>query len=274
MSKADPRVVSAIVALLEDELSCTARRPIVLGICGSQGSGKSTLAVALAEKLEEDGRTCEILSLDDLYLPKSARERLAREVHPLLATRGPPGTHDVSLGIEVIDLLRAGSSVALPRFDKARDDRAVPSDWPRVEENCDVLLFEGWCVGAVPQDHADLAQPINDLEALEDTDGVWRRHTNTALAGSYQDLFSRIDRLVLLQAPGFEVVCDWRMQQEHDLRAAHPDGSQLMDDGQVARFVQHYERITRHILAEMPPRADLLVSLEAGRNPVSILPRT
>jgi len=270
MSKADPRVVSAIVALLEDELSCTARRPIVLGICGSQGSGKSTLAVALAEKLEEDGRTCEILSLDDLYLPKSARERLAREVHPLLATRGPPGTHDVSLGIEVIDLLRAGSSVALPRFDKARDDRAVPSDWPRVEENCDVLLFEGWCVGCTPQADEELLEPVNELERDEDPEGVWRSVVNLWLRGDYKELFAQIDMLVMLKVAGFEAVLANRRKQEEKLRAANPGASGVMDDAALVRFCQHYERLTRHMMEDLPRRADFTFSIGPDQSPESL----
>ncbi|MCB2064990.1 MAG: kinase [Novosphingobium sp.] len=251
-------------------LSECALRPVVLGICGAQGSGKSTVASALADRLEQAGVACAVLSLDDLYLPKPAREELAREVHPLLATRGPPGTHDIALGIEVLDALRAAEPTALPRFDKARDDQADPASWSRVEGQCQVLLFEGWCVGAVPQDEAELARPVNDLEAREDADGVWRRFVNTALAGSYQALFARIDRLVLLAAPGFDVVFDWRVQQEDELRAARPDGTGIMSRAEVARFVQHYERITRHVLAEMPSRADLLVRLDRQRKPVTI----
>ena len=104
MNKADPQLVAALRTLVDDAM-VQGGHPLVLGICGAQGSGKSTLAEALAERLERDGLACAVLSLDDLYLTRAERERLARGVHPLLATRGPPGTHDTSLGIAVLDAL-------------------------------------------------------------------------------------------------------------------------------------------------------------------------
>ncbi len=269
MNKADPQLVAALRTLVDDAM-VQGGRPLVLGICGAQGSGKSTLAEALAERLERDGLACAVLSLDDLYLTRAERERLARGVHPLLATRGPPGTHDTSLGIAVLDALKAGTPVRLPRFDKSKDDRVDPSGWPEVAGQCDVVLFEGWCVGALPQAAAALAMPVNELELTEDRNGVWRGFVNEALAGPYQDLFARIDRLVLLQAPSFEVVLGWRFQQEQELRARSGDNSAVMDRQQLPRFIAHYERITRYILAEMPGRADLVIKLDRDRRPIVI----
>jgi len=269
MTRADPAVLAAVHALIEDAMG-QGIRPLVLGICGSQGSGKSTLAAALADDLVSKGRTCAVLSLDDFYLTQAQRKRLASEVHPLCITRGPPGTHDVQLGIEVLDALRAGTPVRLPRFDKALDDRIDPADWPLIESHCDVIVFEGWCVGAMPQLPEALAQPVNALEQHEDPDGAWRRFVNAAVAGPYQQLFARIDRLVLLQAPRVEVVMDWRLQQEEELRARSGDKPGVMSSAQLARFIQHYERITRHILSEMPGRADLLIRLDEHRGPTAI----
>jgi D-glycerate 3-kinase len=243
----------------------TGPRPLILGICGSQGSGKSTLAQALADDL---GLRVAILSLDDLYLGKAARATLARDVHPLLATRGVPLTHDVGRGIAILDAVKAGERVTLPRFDKAADEPLPCADW-QVAGPLDLLIFEGWCVGAQPQDAAALRVPVNDLERAADPNGVWRRAVNDALAGPYQALFARLDRLVLLAAPGFEVVRDWRTQQEDELRArledAGRDPALAMDAAQIGRFVQHYERITRAILAEMPGRADLTLHLDPAR---------
>ena len=240
-------------------------QPFVLGVCGAQGSGKSTLSAGLAQRLNARGITAAILSLDDLYLSHDRRAGLAREVHPLFATRGAPGAHDVAHGLALLDAVKAGQGVTLPRFDKATDDPAPEAEWATLKGPLDVLIFEGWCVGARPQDQAALAQPVNALEAERDPHGVWRGHVNAALGGPYAELFARIDRLVLLAAPGFEVVERWRLQQEHALRDQAPDGARLMSDTEVATFIQHYERLTRHILSDMPRYADLVLRLNADR---------
>jgi D-glycerate 3-kinase len=234
----------------------------VLGICGAQGSGKSTLVAALAQRLENDGLRVAALSLDDLYLTRPERQRLAREVHPLLATRGVPGTHDVALGLATIAALARGEAALLPRFDKGSDDRLPESGWPRAPADADLLLLEGWCLGAAPQAKADLARSVNALEVEEDAGGSWRAQANAALSGPYRQLFAAIDRLVLLAAPNWEVVAKWREQQEAELRRTAPGA---MDPAKVARFIQHYERLTRWILTEMPQRADLTVRLGEAR---------
>lgn len=246
-------------------------RPMILGICGAQGSGKSTLARRLRERFEERGARVAVLSLDDLYLGRSARGSLAQEAHPLFATRGVPGTHDVELGVRLLDDLKAGRSVKLPRFDKGSDERLPESEWPQISA-ADMIILEGWCVGARPQDEADLIEPVNDLERDRDRDGRWRRAVNEALKGPYARLFGRIDRLLLLAAPNFLIVRDWRTQQEHGLRrrlrAEGKVGARVMSDDEVARFIQFYERLTRHILREMPGRADLTIRLDMARHPV------
>ena len=161
----------------------------VAGICGSQASGKSTLSAALVRRAADEGVPAVSLSLDDIYLTRAEREELARTVHPLLRTRGVPGTHDVALGLQVIAALERGEAALLPRFDKGTDDRAPQSAWDRAPANTRLLIFEGWCTGAVPQDEAALAEPVNALERDEDPDGSWRGHANHALAGEYRALF-------------------------------------------------------------------------------------
>ncbi|WP_309623733.1 kinase [Novosphingobium sp.] len=236
---------------------------LVVGICGAQGSGKSTLVAALAARLNQQGTACAALSLDDLYLRRAERAQLARDVHPLLATRGVPGTHDVALGMATIAALDRGEPAKLPRFDKGRDDRADEADWTCAPRGTQVLLLEGWCVGARPQGQVALIEPINALEAAEDREAIWRGYANAALAGAYQDLFGRIDLLILLAAPGWDVVAKWREEQEQVLRTAA--APRAMDPPEIARFIQHYERLTRWILTELPGRADLLVRLGAKR---------
>jgi D-glycerate 3-kinase len=256
---------AAPIAALAQAARAAKEATTVVGLCGSQGSGKSTLAKAVAALLRAGGLTVAVVSLDDLYLTHEARRKLAAEVHPLLATRGPPGTHDVALGVETLDALAGGGPVALPRFDKAADDPRPVRDWPVVAAPVDVAIFEGWCVGARAQGPARLVEPVNALERDEDPDGHWRTFVDTALAGAYPPLFERLDRLVLLAAPGFEVVAGWRAEQEAKLTARTGRG---LPPAEIARFVAHYERLTRWILAEMPARADLTIALGADRTPV------
>jgi D-glycerate 3-kinase len=242
------------------------RRTAVIGLCGPQGSGKSTIAAATVRLLEARGRSAVALSLDDFYLTRDARQRLAREVHPLLATRGPPGTHDPAMAGFAIEQLRTRGKVTLPVFDKAADTRKPRGQWPTVASPVDVIIFEGWCVGARAQGLAALAQPVNDLERDEDPQGIWRTYVNDQLDGPYQELFAKLHDLVLLQAPGFEVVAGWRAEQEAKLRARTGQG---MDEAELARFVAHYERLTRWILSEMPERANWVVPLDAERTPLA-----
>lgn len=239
----------------------------VVGLCGPQGSGKSTGAEAIRLLLKAKGLRVVILSLDDLYLTRAERGRLASTTHPLLATRGPPGSHDLAFGNKLLDQLQTEARVVLPSFDKAMDERRQQEQWKSFEGPADVVLFEGWCVGARPESPDALITPINDLERDLDADGSWRGFVNAALA-RYQSFFSRIDFQILLQPPGFEVVTRWRREQEAKLRGRKSEDRpdlRVMTDDEVDRFVQHYERLTRHIIREMPARADAVVELGPER---------
>jgi D-glycerate 3-kinase len=251
------------------------RRTQVVGVCGGQGSGKSTfcrlLGVVLDRAFHEPAVT---LSIDDIYETRERRAELAAQLHPLFATRGVPGTHDVALGLSTIEQLTSchgRQAVALPTFDKSMDTRLAPEKWPCHRGPVSSLLFEGWCVGAVPQDEAALIEPINALEREEDPDCVWRRAVNARLGGDYQQLFARIDVLILLRVDGMHRVFQWRRLQEHKLAlaaASKPGGSdtRIMTDQQVDRFIMHYERLTRHILSEMPHRADIVFDLDGSHS--------
>jgi D-glycerate 3-kinase len=241
-------------------------RPLAAGLNGAQGSGKSTLSRLLRDilRMEFDLR-CAVFSIDDLYLTRAQRQRLAGAVHPLLETRGVPGTHDVALGMRTIRALTEageGDEVAIPAFDKGRDDRRPEPEWTAWRGEADLVIFEGWCVGAVPQPKSDLGEPVNDLERREDPDGSWRRWVNGRLAGDYADLFAGLDLLIMLQVPGMESVFRWRRQQERQLaEEKNRDLSKVMDDESLRRFIMHYERLTRHMLEEMPGRADVVLRL-------------
>ncbi len=235
----------------------------VQGIVGLQGTGKSTLAGQLRLRAAGQGLVLIPLSIDDFYLGHDARVRLGKTVHPLCATRGPPGTHDITLACEVIDALRDGRPVALPRFDKIDDDRLPIDQWPRVAQ-ADLVVLEGWFLGVPPERQAALLEPLNALERDEDPGGTWRHWCNAALADDAPALWSRLDHLLFLQAPGFEVVSGWRWQQEQTLQAEHP-GRRTMDQAQVERFVQFFERVSRQALRTLPAIADRTLALDDAR---------
>ena len=241
--------------------------PLLVGINGAQGTGKSTLAGLLAAVLEAEQFTVATLSIDDFYLSKARRQQLANEVHPLLASRGVPGTHDIDLALGKIRELvaaKAGTAVVLPSFDKAVDDCLTLEHCSCVEGPLDLIILEGWFIGVGAQADADLQQPLNPLEELEDVDGYWRRYVNRQLAAGYQDLFAQFQLLIMLQAPQFEQVFEWRKLQEDKLRQrsdANADG--LMDDAQLKRFIQHFERLTRHCLSSLPGKADVVFRLDS-----------
>lgn len=254
---------STVARVLDDALAHGAR---VYGICGAQGSGKSTLARQVAALARTRGIAAVAWSLDDAYLTRRERRALAARVHPVCEQRGVPGTHDVALAGRVLDALRAGIALALPRFDKRRDTRRPPSRWPRANAGTQLVLFEGWCVGVPAQDAAELATPVNAFERDLDPDARWRRWSQAAHAHDYPALWSRLDRLLFLHPPGVEVVARWRREQEHTLRARGPGG---MDDAALARFLPAFERLTRHALATLPARADAVLSLDAARRPTA-----
>jgi len=254
-------------------------RPIVVGLCGSQGSGKSTISRRIGSFMKDQGLSVEVLSIDDLYLSRADRLALAETVHPLLATRGPPGTHDVGLGIQLLDALSGRSpplGLSIPVFDKLADTLRPRSDWLPIHGPVDVVIFEGWCVGARPQGSAALRPPVNDLERTEDPEGAWRMYANQRLESDYAELFSRLDLLVMLKAPSFEVVFDWRATQERELLAAHRQGTSSaakpagMGEAELRRFLQHYQRLTESMLEEMPGRCDILIELAPDHRPVGV----
>jgi D-glycerate 3-kinase len=238
----------------------------LLGINGAQGTGKSTLASFLDSALESGpGWRTATLSIDDFYLSREERDHLSNNVHPLLRTRGVPGTHDVAKLQNCIEQLRDlqyGDTMALPRFDKAQDDRANEETWPSIIGPVDLIILEGWCVGSRPQSSKALQQALNRLEENEDVSGAWRLYVNEQLAGAYQDLFRQIDALVFLQAPDLDAVFRWRLEQEQKLAATTDhDGIGIMDSEELARFIQHYERLTLENLAQLAERADVVMKL-------------
>ncbi len=262
-SQIDPSLVALLPELAERLLTASPSPSglVVAGICGAQGSGKTTLSHALETELERHGKRALTLSLDDFYLPHSDRKSLSETVHPLCMTRGVPGTHDMGLYARTVETLASADvddETHLPVFSKLDDDRLPESDWARYLGRPDILLFEGWCVGAHPLAQDDPQDPINALEAEEDANGVWRRWWQAELEEGYWPRWCDLDPLVLIRVPGIESVVQSRIRQEARLAAAEPD-KPTMDEAAIRRFVAHYERLTLEIWDNMPDRAHVLI---------------
>lgn len=226
----------------------------VIGLAGGQGTGKTTLSSLIQTAGEAFGESIAVISLDDFYLTKAEREALARQVHPLLQTRGPPATHDTKKLEETILKLAAGESVVVPVFNKGLDDREGERS---IEDGSTRIVIEGWCVGARTQNEEQLAQPINNLEAKQDTEGVWRRYVNSKLATEYSKIWSLLNSLIYLATPSMEHVVQWRLLQEKNLPQEHRKSEEW-----VREFIQYYERITRDMLVYDPGRVDMFVELD------------
>lgn len=243
-------------------------KPLIVGINGAQGSGKSTLTKIISALLHHGfNKKMVSFSIDDLYKTRAQRKQLASDIHPLLATRGVPGTHDAETGLEILNhlLSKKDSDIKIPVFDKSIDDRLPESEWTRIGDVCDMVIIEGWCVGSLAQDEQLLLSPINELEKVEDKDRAWRKYVNQQLGSKYAELFSLIDILVMLKIPDFSKVYEWRKLQEHKLKVSMPDSrgtkNRTMSEAEIERFIMHYERISRHTLKEMPERADIVLEL-------------
>lgn len=250
-------------------------RPFLVGLHGAQGSGKTTLAACLTHLLCEAYQCQAItLSLDDFYLTKADRQQLANTVHPLLATRGVPGTHDLPLLMTTLKKLLDGElPLAIAKFNKANDNRAVESAWPIIEQPPQIIILEGWCMGALPQTDEALNLPINPLEQHEDITGYWRQYVNQQLAGDYQILFSMVDYWLMLKAPSFDRIYQWRLEQEQALAAKVDTAGHtaIMDAPALARFIQFYQRLTEHCLQSLPARMDTVLTLNHQRQITALL---
>jgi D-glycerate 3-kinase len=259
---------SYFLPLAEEINELSKQKPTLLvGINGCQGGGKSTLAALLEAALTEIyGKTVANLSIDDFYHTQSYRKELAAKIHPLFQTRGVPGTHDIELLQHTLSTLTLNQkNIAIPRFNKASDDRHSQKNWDRINGPADIIVLEGWCIGVTKQTSAALLKPINTLEQKEDPQGIWRNKINMHIDDEYTSLFSNIDHLLMLKAPSFQCVYDWRQNQEDKLRQANTEArnnnSGVMDNTELTRFIEHYQRLTEHMLCFLPQQANVVFEL-------------
>ena len=149
-----------------------------------------------------------------------------------------------------------------PIFSKPNDERVPKENWNIYKGRPDIILFDAWCGGVPPESKDSWDGPINSLEESEDPNGVWWKWSNDALRGSYQELFSLFDILIMIKVPDIQTVFDSRWLQEQTLSkhlVGTKDEHKIMNREEVDRFVMHYERLTLHILKEVPAIADIVI---------------
>jgi len=236
----------------------------IIGLTGGQGAGKSTITQIIKLILKHKYKLkVTYFSIDDFYKTLKERNKLSNNTHNLFKTRGVPGTHDTKLLKKTFSNLKKKNfkPVLIPVFDKSRDDRVPKKRWKKIYEQPNIIIFEGWCVGAKPQKNEALKKPINILEKKEDSKLIWRNKVNNELKNEYKKIFDKIDRLVFLKVPNFECVFKWRLLQEKKLQLTSR-GKKIMSDIQVRKFIMYYERITMQMLKDLTNNAYAVLYLD------------
>ena len=242
--------------------------PLIQGILGGQGTGKTTLSKLLRFVLAELGHETVALSLDDLYLTYAARQEL-RQQDARLIWRGPPGTHDIDLGLETLRALRSagrGEQVSIPQFDKSLHDGQGDRVASIICDAPTIVLFEGWCVGAQPLASSvfDCDVVCNDLPdpIVTAADRQFAKDCNQRLK-QYVPLWDFLDALVVLSPRDYRLSMQWRQAAEREIRATGKGG---MSDGAIAEFVTYFWKALHPQLFITPlthsSSADLVVYIE------------
>ena len=238
------------------------KKSTILGLAGGQGSGKSTIAKILKIILEQKfDLNVLIISIDDYYKTLKERKKISSK-NKLFLTRGVPGTHDVKLLYNHLNMLkkRKYKPFLSPKFDKSKDDRLNKKNWRKISKIYDIIIFEGWCVGANHQKNIELKTPINTMEKKEDIDLTWRKKVNNELKKNYKKIFKLINFLIFLKVPSFNYVYKWRLLQEKKLKIKS-SGRKIMNNLKIKRFIMFYERITKNMLKDLK-RYNVVIRLD------------
>jgi len=245
------------------------KRPLIIGLAGGQGSGKTTISSILTLILKKYFKLNVFnISIDDFYKTRKDRKLLSKNTHPLLMTRGVPGTHDVDLMLNFFKKIKDKNfkSLLVPTFDKAIDDRCSKISWHKIKTKPDVVIFEGWCVGARAQSSSQLKKPINSLEKVYDQGAKWRAHVNNQLKTKYKTLFKQLDELLYLKAKNFRLLREWRLKQERKLwiQAKNKKKLKIMSSEDVIHFMQTYQRITQQMFKDALKSSSIIMNLNSN----------
>ena len=243
------------------------KRPYFVGLAGGQGTGKTTISSLIRIILAKYFKLNVFrISIDDFYKTRKERINLSKKVHPMLLTRGVPGTHDINM---MLNFFRKSKSkkfkrFKLPTFNKAIDDRYNKKKWYDLKKRPDVIIFEGWCVGAKSEKNTTLNKAINSLERAKDQKKIWRKHVNHQLKSKYKNLYSQLNCLIYLKAKNFSLLQRWRLKQERKLWVKSKVKSKIMSRGDVLNFMQTYQRITQNMFRNMPKYASVIFNLNSN----------
>ena len=245
------------------------KKPLMIGLAGGQGSGKTTISSILTLILQRYFKLNIFkVSIDDFYKTREDRKKLSATKHPLLMTRGVPGTHDIDLMLKFFKKVKSKNfkKLEVPKFNKAIDDRYKKSLWYKLKSKPDVVIFEGWCVGARAQSNSQLKKPINSLEKVYDQEGKWRMHVNNQLKTKYKVLFNQLDGLLYLKAKNFNLLRQWRLKQERKLwvQTKNRKNLKIMSSGDVINFMQTYQRITQQMFKDALKSSSIIMNLNSN----------
>ena len=243
------------------------KRPYFVGLAGGQGTGKTTISSLIKIILTKYFKLNVFrISIDDFYKTRKERINLSKRVHPMLLTRGVPGTHDINM---MLNFFRKSKSkkfkrLKLPTFNKAIDDRFNKKRWYDLKKRPDVIIFEGWCVGAKSEKNTTLKKTINSMEKVKDQKQIWRKYVNHQLKSKYKNLYSQLNCLIYLKAKNFSLLQKWRLKQERKLWIKSKVKSKIMSRGDVLNFMQTYQRITQNMFKNMPKYASVIFNLNSN----------
>ena len=245
------------------------KKPFFIGLAGGQGTGKTTISTIIKIILEKYFKLNVFkISIDDFYKTRKDRSKLSKIIHPMLITRGVPGTHDMKMMLDFFKSIKSKNfkRMKLPNFNKAIDDRSPQKYWYKIKQRPDVVIFEGWCVGAKPELSKTLKKPINSLEKLNDPKFVWRHYVNQQLKTKYKALYSQLNCIIYLKAENFNLLQKWRIKQEHKLRLKTKEKTshKIMNKEAIINFMQTYQRITQNMFKKTPSYASIILKLNAN----------
>ena len=240
--------------------------PLIVGLAGGQGTGKTTISSIISLILKKYFKLNVFkISIDDFYKTRVERKLLSKNKHPLLMTRGVPGTHDINMMLNFFKKIKVKKfkSLKLPKFNKAIDDRCKKRLWYKIKSKPDVVILEGWCVGAKPQKIRQLKKSINSLERVHDQNFIWRKFVNFQLKTKYKKLFRQLDGVLYLKAKNFDLLKKWRLKQEKKLwlKAKSKKNLKIMSQEEVINFMQTYQRITQQMFKDMAKYSSIIMDI-------------